>query len=226
MSPQVTLSRPWLEMRLSRPMQVLSWVLNAPGFIRADRILWREVRNADLPQDLDVATWLGAELARNGAGGVPCFLTSRNIARHVTAEVRVEGVTAHSIVTLGLSNAERVGTRMAYDGDRWGTINIAVECSLGLGQPAMLEAMSIIAQARTAALIEHGPKLRTGQITGTGTDCIALAAPEGSERFAGLHTPQVEAIGRAVYSAVSHATTVWIEESRNGLGTAAATGTD
>lgn len=206
------LEGPWLEMPLSQPMQVLSWVLNKPGLIEADRILWREVRNADLPRDFDVETWLDRELEKRGARDVPCFLTSRNIKKFVTHEANVEGITARTVVTLGLSNGERVGTRMAYNGDNWGTINIAVECSLGMTQGAMLEAMSIITQARTTALIDTGPKIHTGQLTGTGTDCIAVAAPAGSERFAGLHTPQAEAIGRAVYSAVAEATQQWVTE--------------
>ncbi|WP_421701242.1 adenosylcobinamide amidohydrolase [Aliiroseovarius sp.] len=216
MTARVTLERPWLEMRLTQPMQVLSWVLNRPGFIHADRILWREVRNADLPRELDVDTWLAGELTAKQASDAPCFLTSRNITRFVEARAAVEGVEAHAVITLGLSNAERVGTRMAYDGDCWGTINIAVECSLRLSQPAMLEAMSIITQARTAALVEHGPRIGTGQVTGTGTDCIALAAPVGTERFAGLHTPQAEAIGQATYTAISQATQSWIEENSHG----------
>ncbi|MGR3481375.1 hypothetical protein [Salipiger marinus] len=41
---------------------MLSWALNRPGYVRARRILWREVRNADLPPDLDVRAWLAAEL--------------------------------------------------------------------------------------------------------------------------------------------------------------------
>lgn len=212
----VHLDPPWLDLRFSRPVQMLSWVLNRPGFIHTDRILWREVRNADLPRDLDVARWLRAELIARSAADVPCFLTSRDITRVVEAHAEVEGIVAHAVVTLGLSNAERVGTRMVYDGARWGTINIAVECSLGMTQPALLEAMSIVAQARTAALIEHGPRLPVGQVTGTGTDCIAVAAPEGDARFAGLHTPQAEAIGRAVYQSVAKATRSWTEETLHG----------
>ncbi len=215
MSPRLTLTRPWLEMRLTRPMLVLSWTLNAPGFTHTDRLLWREVRNADLPPDLDVIAWLQDELDRRGDSGVPCFLTSCNIARFVQNRAEIEGIHAHAAVTLGLSNGERIGTRMARDPAAWGTINIAVECSLPLAQSALLEGISIIAQARTAALIDHAPHIATGQITGTGTDCIALAAPEGVERYAGLHTPQAEAMGRAVYDAVAKATRDWRKDTRH-----------
>lgn len=235
MSAGTALSRPWLEMRLAEPCQVLSHTLNRPGFHTASRLLWREVRNADLPEDHDVAGWLSSELAARGASDAPCFLTSRNISRFVEVEARAEGIAARCVATLGLSNAERVGApRMDYSGrdwsakedpiaatPSWGTINIAVECSLPMAPPALIEALTIMAQARTAALIEHGPAALpfgpipaqpAGPITGTGTDCLAIAAPEGTERFAGLHTPQAEAIGRAVYEAIAQATRDWIAE--------------
>jgi adenosylcobinamide amidohydrolase len=52
-------------------------------------------------------------------------------------------------------------------------------------------------------VIDHGPDLPTGRATGTGTDCIVVAAPTGTEPFAGLHTEVGEAIGAAVYTAVA-----------------------
>jgi len=215
MTADVSLSPPWLEMKFPRPLQVMSWTLNMPGLTEADRILWREVSNADLPPDFDVRTWLEQELRLRNAAEVPCFLTSRNIRRFVEEYAEVEGIQAHAVVTLGLSNGERVGQRMNYSGRDWGTINIAVECSLGLSPAAMLEAISIVTQARTAALMEHGPQLPTGQITGTGTDCIAVAAPAGDTAFAGLHTPQAEAIGRAAYNAIARSTKDWRAENRH-----------
>lgn len=206
----VQLERPWLEMRFLEPRQVLSWTLNAPGFHTAERILWREVRNADLTPDLDVGAWLDAELAARGAQDVPCFLTSRNIEAFETSHVTVEGVTARCVATVGLSNAERVGRRMAYDPAQWGTINIAVELDLPLAKSAMLEALSMATQARTAAIIDKGHEIKTGIATGTGTDCIAIAASEGDTTFCGLHTAQGEALGQAVYQAVASGTQNWL----------------
>ncbi len=42
-----------------------------------------------------------------------------------------------------------------------------------------------------------------GLATGTGSDCIAIAAPPGQAAFAGLHTEIGEALGRVVYDAVA-----------------------
>jgi adenosylcobinamide amidohydrolase len=53
-------------------------------------------------------------------------------------------------------------------------------------------------------------------VTGTGTDCIVVAAPgtDGGEAFAGLHTDIGAAIGRAVYDAVLQGGMAWVSERR------------
>lgn len=211
---RVTLDRPWLELDLGAEVRVLSWSLTRPGLVTARRILWREVRNADLPQDLDVLAWFRAELAARGAGDAVTMLTSRDLDAYETAAATVEGVTAFCVATVGLSNAERIGTRMDRSGKDWGTINIALHLDLPLSDAALLELISVATQARTAAVIEAGHELPTGRATGTGTDCIAVAAPAGDTPFAGLHTPQGEAAGRAVHQAVRQGAQVWMEKVR------------
>lgn len=217
MTAGVSLERPWLRLDLGGPMRVLSWAVNRPGIVTARQILWREVRNADLPEDLDVTEWLGAQLAARGAGDSVAFLTSRDVRAYVDRSAQVGAVRARAVATVGLSNAERVGTRMDRSGHDWGTINIAVVIDAaqgGLSEAALLEAMSIAAQARTAAVIEAGPDLPGGRATGTGTDCIAVAAPTGPMDYAGLHTEIGEAVGRAVYDAVLEGTRDWMTHVR------------
>ncbi|TDK41217.1 adenosylcobinamide amidohydrolase [Antarcticimicrobium luteum] len=211
---RVTLDRPWLELDLGDEVRVLSWSLTRPGFVSAQRIVWREVRNADLPEDLDVLAWYRGELAARGAGDAVAMLTSRDLDAFETAEAQVEGVRAFCLATVGLSNAERVGTRMDRSGKDWGTINIALHLDLPLSDAALLELLSIAAQARTAAVMEAGHHLPTGLATGTGTDCIAVAAPPGDAPFAGLHTPQGEAAGRAVHDAVRKGAEFWMRHVR------------
>ena len=212
----VTLSRPWLDFDLGAEMPVLSFTLNRPGFVTARRILWREVRNADLTPDLDVADWLAGELALRGGQDTPCFLTSRDVSAFEVAEAVVDDVTATAVATVGLSNAERIGTRMAYDPDSFGTINVALRLSAGLTQAALVETLAIVAQARTTAVIELGHQLPTGMATGTGTDCIAVAAPSGDTVFAGMHTAIGVAAGRAVYDAVRAGGAYWMKHVRRG----------
>ncbi|MBC7132480.1 MAG: adenosylcobinamide amidohydrolase [Roseovarius sp.] len=200
---------PWLCLDLGAEMPVLSWALNRPGLVRARRILWREVRNADLPEDLDAAAWLDAQLAARGATDAVCFLTSCDLSRACEAVAEVAGIRARAIATVGLSNAESVGTRLPAAPRAWGTINIAVTLSEGLSEGARIEALSIVAEARTAALLASGLRLPTGPVTGTGTDCIAVAAPAGTARHAGLHTAPGEALGRAVLDAMTRGIALW-----------------
>ncbi|HHX88388.1 MAG TPA: adenosylcobinamide amidohydrolase [Paracoccus sp.] len=219
----ITLSSPWLEYDLGAPHQVLSWSVNRPGYHIARRVLWRELRNADLPPDLDVRAWLAQELAARGAEDAVCLLTSRRIDRHVRRDAREGAVRAQALATVGLSNAERVGQRMDRSGRDWnldpgstyGTINIAVRLDHPLSQTGLLEALSIATQARTAAIIDSGHTLPHGpatvSATGTGTDCIAVAAPEGADDYAGLHTDTGAALGRAVYAAVLQGALDWID---------------
>ncbi|AVO36286.1 adenosylcobinamide amidohydrolase [Pukyongiella litopenaei] len=212
------LVRPWLELDLGTPHRVLSWAVHRPGLVEARHILWREVRNADLPPGLDVTGWLADEVTARGRGDAVTMLTSRNLDRFEQAQARVDGVTAHCVATVGLSNAERIGTRVDRSGTDWGTINVALVLSQPLTDAALIETVSIVAQARTTAIIGTGLMLPTGCATGTGTDCIAVAAPAGDMPYAGLHTAAGEATGRAVLDAIGTAARVWMERDRRPAG--------
>ncbi|WP_423211522.1 adenosylcobinamide amidohydrolase [Paracoccus yeei] len=210
---RIACDRPWLGVDLGAPHRVLSWAVHRPGLVSAQRILWREVRDADLTPDLDVAPWLAAELASRDESGSVAMLTSRDVRRHHHAVARIGGIEVEALATVGLSNAERVGRRREPDPAGWGTINMAVRIGAALDLPALVEAMTIAAQARTAAMIALGPVLSTGQATGTGTDCIALAARLDGTALphAGLHTALGEALGRACHDAVAAGVRAWMQ---------------
>lgn len=205
----VVLDRPWLTFDLGQPLQVLSWAINRPGFVTAQHIVWREVRNADLPRDMDVLDWYSRELHTRKHQEAVAFLTSRDINFYHEARAQAGSTTAHCVATVGLSNAERIGHRMDRSTVDWGTINIAVAIDTGLSQTGLIEMLSIATQARTAAIMEAGVMLPMGVATGTGTDCIAVAAPAGSQDYAGLHTEIGEAVGAAVYRATVQGATEW-----------------
>src|SRR6185312_9023469 len=94
------------------------------------------------------------------------------------------------------------------------TINLLAHVDRPLSQGALIETVSIAAQARTAAIVDLDLRQHGKPVTGTGTDCIVVAAPcmDGGEAFAGLHTDIGAAIGRAVYDAVLQGGTAWISE--------------
>lgn len=211
----VTLDRPWLLADLHRPRRILSFAPYRPGFVMARHVVWREVRNADLAPDFDVSDWFAHDLARCGHQDAVGLLTSRDIGRFVRAEVRVEGQGVACLATVGLGNAEAVGSRRPLGPQAgYGTINMLVMIDPSLTEAAQIEALTIAAQARTAAIMDCGLRLPGGQpATGTGTDCIAIAADPGAVAYAGLHTAVGEAIGRAVRTAVSQGAAEWMTEN-------------
>jgi adenosylcobinamide amidohydrolase len=92
-----------------------------------------------------------------------------------------------------------------------GTINILLQTSFPLSECASLEALSLVAEARTLAVLQgHVPSgVGNAIATGTGTDCIVVASPLTSSNelevaFAGKHTEIGHLIGSCVYEAVSH----------------------
>lgn len=208
---RVTLDSPWLIADLGQNMRVLSFAPHRPGFVTAGRIAWRQVRNADLTPDLDAEDWLSREIETLGPGPVVGMMTSRSVATYRTASSGA----VDCVATVGLGNAERVGLRRVLTADDlpgYGTINIALRIGQGLTDRALTEALTIAAQARTAAVIAAGLRISTGIATGTGTDCIAVAAFPGETDYAGLHTCLGEDTGRAVHDAVLAGAHDWMRE--------------
>jgi adenosylcobinamide amidohydrolase len=147
------------------------------------------------------------------------MLTSRCLDRHVSAQCHWDEYGAGCIATVGLSNALRIGDPPGRPKFRPGTINILCWLSHSLSDEAYLEAMSVAVEARTTAVLNAGVvSARTGDpATGTGTDCIVIAAPQGQsfEIYAGKHTPLGHVIGAAVLEAVQRGIEEWLEERSN-----------
>jgi adenosylcobinamide amidohydrolase len=205
------LEPPFLIVRFQEPQNILGWSITKPGFASAREIVWLEVRDADLPLDVDPLAFLKRRLASRGLAEAAAFMTSHDIRRRNIAQAQLGRVVATCVTTVGLSNGEMVGSRCRRAASRVGTINTLVQLSRPLSAGAFVEAISIATQARTAAILETSD-LRSGpKITGTGTDCIIVAAPEGDaqESCAGLHTDLGEAIGAAVFEATLSGAAAW-----------------
>lgn len=213
---------PFLTARFAEPHRTLGWSLLHPGFAIATDVVWVEVRNSDLGPSVDPQAFLKSRLARSGLADALAFMTSRDIRRHHLCRRRAGDVEAACLTTVGLSNGERVGSRRAH-GLQAGTINTLVQVSVPLTDGAMVEAVSIVAQARTAAVIDFQNVPRGTAITGTGTDCIVVASPCRGEpaAWAGLHTEVGEAVGRAVYDATREGAEQWARDFRVAFRTAA-----
>lgn len=200
-------NRPWLHLRFPDALRVLSFAPWRPGFVTARGISWREVRDDDLGPDFDVDAWLKHEMPHDHVG----FLTSRNVSKHHQANACIEGMEVTAYATVGLSNAETVGKRQ--NTGCVGTINIAVVVP-ALSETAQIEALTIVAEARTAAVMTAKIPLAEGIATGTGTDCIAVAAPKGAIRHAGKHTALGEALGHAAHEVVAAGVATWCAKAK------------
>ena len=205
---------PFLIARLSSPHRTLGWSLLHPGFSIVRDVVWAEVRNRDVGPGVDPALLLRTKLIEAGFPDALGLMTSRDITRRRLSEACVEDAHAACLTTVGLSNAERVGSRRRAEAAA-GTINTLVRVSRPLADGALVEAISIAAEARTAAMIESRLPGSTPAMTGTGTDCIVVAAPCEGEPVscAGLHTAIGEAIGAAVYRATREGAEEWDAEN-------------
>lgn len=199
----------FLTARFPAPQRALGWSLSHPGFSTIREVVWVEVRGAELI-GVDPKSLLRAKLAAHGLPDALGFMTARNVLKYHLGRRRAEDVWATCLTTVGLSNAERVGSRLSQP-ERVGTINTLVHVSETLTEGAMVEALSIVAEARTAAIIETMPARDAPSVTGTGTDCIVVTCPRDGEPnpWAGLHTAIGEAIGGAVYEATQDGVKSW-----------------
>jgi adenosylcobinamide amidohydrolase len=205
----------WLVVRLPGPHAVLSWAIVNGGRRTASAVAWREVRDGDLRPPVDAARFLSTELAVGGLAGAVGLLTSAALSRHVVSERRAGEVAARCVATVGLGNALRAGDPPG-PAARIGTINVLCHVDVPLGEEALVEALSLAAEARTLAVREAGvPSRMSGApSSGTGTDCIVIAAPErpGGVRYAGKHTALGHVVGAAVHDAVARGAAAWLAE--------------
>lgn len=186
------------------------------GALRAARsVVIHETRNEELTLEVDPLALLASRMAAVDPRGVG-MLTSRHVSAAVVHAATHEDLRAVALVTAGLSNAVRVGdTPGPLRG--WGTINIACHIDAPLTTTALVEALAIVAEARTTAVVEARVRSRRSDsiATGTGTDCIAILAPRHTSArasYAGKHTALGHVIGEATLRATETAITNWQRE--------------
>jgi adenosylcobinamide amidohydrolase len=111
--------------------------------------------------------------------------------------------------TVGVTNAVRAGEPVLSQGqvkgrNQAGTINIILITNATLTVPAMVGAVQVATESKTATLIDHkipSASQRAVLATGTGTDVVVLASSvEGNHRlqYSGTHTEMGAMIGRLV----------------------------
>jgi adenosylcobinamide amidohydrolase len=197
---------PWLIVRLPGPHQVASWAIAGGGLGVATAVVWRQVAERDLRPPVDPARWLRNKMREAGIEDAVGLLTSRDLDAWVEATSECAGVRAHCVATVGLGNALRAGDPPGPFA-RIGTINILCRIDAPLAREGLLEGLAIATEAKAAAVLEAGVVSRRSGLpaTGTGTDCVVIAAPPGRDvaHYAGKHTGIGAVIGASVRDAVS-----------------------
>ncbi len=197
----------------------LSWATVGGGLRCERRYVCAEVRNSDLPLGVQPRDVVSRFLQELGSDSGVVALTSANIAEYRAAFTSDGELAAAVVVTAGLANALRVGEPSVGPPRRYlpDTINLACWVNAPLTTEARLEALSIVAQARTLEVLEAKvPSLeQNGWATGTGTDCITLFSRRDADTsasamcYAGMHTAVGRVLGRATREAVADVVRAW-----------------
>jgi adenosylcobinamide amidohydrolase len=199
------------------PHLVKSWAVLGGGTHEAQAVVWHQVTDCELGPDVDPQAYLTNRIETHygSSAAVVGFLTGTRLAGHVESFSNRSGVWARCVATVGLNNRLRIGDLPGGTTPHAGTINILIQTSVALSDPGAIEALSIVAEARTVAVLEGGvhSTASRGLASGTGTDCIAVAAPARSEAaaalYAGKHTLLGHLIGACTYQAVTRGVRNW-----------------
>jgi adenosylcobinamide amidohydrolase len=211
---------------------VLSWAIVGGGRRVATDVVWREVMRGELGPEVDPAALLRRALADAGLPDAIGLLTARDVRTFDVAEAvdpagggADAALRARCVATVGLANALAAGDPPGtLPTVHAGTVNVCVSLSVPLTDEALLEALALAAEARTAAMLEARlPSPLSGRpASGTGTDCIVVAAPVAPGgaypaarlAYAGKHTRVGSVLGAAVRDAVARGIARWLEEAR------------
>jgi adenosylcobinamide amidohydrolase len=141
-------------------------------------------------------------------------MTARDLGTYDEVTRGDGALAARCMATVGLSNALAVGDPPGPLARVVGTINLVCTVSTPLADEALVEAATLVAEARTAAMLARRVVSRRSgrRATGTGTDCVVVAAPDGpaGARYIGKHTALGALLGAAAYQACARGVARWL----------------
>lgn len=213
----------FLVARFAGPHRMLSHAIVGGGFVERSAVAWCGVRDDELRLPVDPRNFLARELAGAGLGDAVGLMTGASLDAYVDVSRQGDGLSVRTVATLGLDNALRAGDPVLpaaaapgnTDAPIAGTINVLCRASVPLGDEALVEMLSMVAEARTLAVLDAGVASRQSgrPATGTGTDCTVVAAPLGTPAlaYAGKHTMLGMLVGATVFEAVSRGAHAWLD---------------
>lgn len=190
-----------VHLAFDRPRRVLSSAVLNGGFSHVSHFLNMKV-STECPLAVeDPAITLSRYCRDRGwQGDAIGMMTAASMKSFRAAYDRVGGESLAVVVTTGLGNARRAGdsaegVELSSIPHQAGTINMAILTSAPLTDAAMVEMVSVVTEAKAAALQEQGVKSPvSGKLaTGTGTDAVAIFSGDSGTlpepiRFTGKHT--------------------------------------
>ena len=205
---------------LGKRQRVLSSAPRGGGLVRARHILNHQVMANPVPAPIpaskrrwddparrlgDVATQLAAD--RNCVA----LMTAVPLAQLVTLREESDGVWVEGFFTVGVANAVKAGEPAVGPNRRpvqpaLGTINIILVTNARLSSSALVGAVQVATESKTAVLLSKNVPSWTGSpgATGTGTDAVVITCGTGPAlRYSGTHTKIGEMIGRLVQRGVT-----------------------
>lgn len=154
------------------------------------------------------------------------LMTAVSMTRVVALREESNGIWVKCFCTVGVTNAVKAGEPAFHTGSGRrcgspGTINIILVTNAVLSVPAMVGAVQVATESKTAVLLEQAIRSWTGRhvATGTGTDTVVVACRlHGGPRlhYSGTHTMIGAMIGRVVGRCVRTGLTRAARGSRDG----------
>lgn len=195
--------------------RILSYAPRGGGLVRARYILNHQVPanpiRAPAPDSArmwrDPVRYLGRVASQLGVDHrCVALMTAVSLDQLVTLRDEEDGLWVEGFFTVGVSNAVRAGEpptapNSIAAGAGPGTINIILVTDARLTTAAMVGAVQVATESKTAVLLAKGVPSWTGRpgATGTGTDVVVIACGHGPAlRYSGTHTPIGAMIGRLV----------------------------
>lgn len=205
----------WLVVKFREPHETASWAFVGGGVRRASTVAWHQVEDGELRPPVDARKLFRRRLREAGLADAIGLLTSRRLDSFADVEKGDGPFAARCIATVGMGNALRAGDPPGPAG-RIGTINVLCRLSVPLSPEALLEAMALATEARTLAVREAAiPSTVSGApASGTGTDCVVIAAPRGGVPvgYAGKHTVVGHLVGASVREATDLGISSWKQD--------------
>lgn len=201
-----------IHVQLSSSHRVLSSAVLNGGLVEADNILNLKVPKHSDTNEPPQQTLLNYCDRHNLPGKTVGMMTAASMLSFELKKEKCQGVDIAALVTTGLSNPRRAGDQAEYrnigeEQIHAGTINIIAMTSARLTDAAMVEALLVATEAKTAALQDAGILSPVSGLiaTGTGTDSAAVVSGQGAQTVAycGKHVLFGEILGRLVTEAVA-----------------------